>query len=374
MTVLQRERMKHPMFEYHLLLAATVFLFAIGLIMVASASSVYSYQVNGSSYSLALRQALFGGIGCLSMWYASNMKVSTIRRLSTLVLLGVIASLVLVLVIGTSVNGQQNWIEIWGPFRFQPSEFAKLAIVVWGAHILALKWPLLNQPIHLMVPYALVCVLVIVLIGLEGDVGTAIVMGPIMASPLFFVGAPKRWFVGIAVLALVAIAVMTKAAPYRIARFTSWRNQGVDEQGAGYQLFHGQLALGSGGWTGLGLGASREKWGTLPEAHTDFIYAILGEELGILGTLTVLLLFMVIAIVAVRVARNSRDHFVQLTSMGIAVWIMTQMIVNIGAVLGVMPITGVPLPLVSYGGSSLIPTLIAMGVLMAFAKPDESAL
>jgi cell division protein FtsW len=152
-----------------------------------------------------------------------------------------------------------------------------------------------------------------------------------------------------------------------MARFTSWLNPSADPQGTGFQLIHGMQALGSGGILGQGLGGSREKWGTLPEAHTDFIYAVIGEELGLFGTVTILLLFAAIAFIGLRIAKKSDDLFIELASFGIVTWLIWQMMVNIGAVLRIMPITGVPLPLVSYGGSSLIPTLAALGLLMSFA-------
>jgi cell division protein FtsW len=280
------------------------------------------------------------------------------------------ALLITVLIIGTSVHGQKNWIDFGGPFRIQPSEFAKLAIVMWGADMLDRKYHLLEQRSHLLIPVLPVSLTVLLLIVLQGDLGTAMVMMPIMASLLYFVGAPRRWFLIMGAAALAGIAALSIAAPYRIARFTSWLDPHADPQGTGFQVIHGQQALGSGGWWGVGLGGSREKWGTLPEAHTDFIYAVLGEELGIIGTVLVLLIFTAIAIVGLRIARGTNEAFIQIASLGIIAWIMTQLLVNVGAVLGILPITGVPLPLVSYGGSSLIPTLLAMGILMAFAKHE----
>jgi len=205
---------------------------------------------------------------------------------------------------------------------------------------------------------------------LQGDLGTAMVMMPIMASLLYFVGAPRKWFAAMAAAALAAIAALSIAAPYRMARFTSWLDPFADAQGTGFQVIRGQQALGSGGWWGVGLGGSREKWGTLPEAHTDFIYAVIGEELGILGTMAVLILFVTIAIIGLRIARSTNEAFIQIAALGIITWLVVQALVNIGAVLGILPITGVPLPMVSYGGSSLIPSLVAMGVLMSFAKHE----
>ncbi|MDP4589216.1 MAG: putative lipid II flippase FtsW [Candidatus Nanopelagicales bacterium] len=364
-------RLEHPMVHYQILLGATGFLLTMGVVMVASSSSVFSYQQNdGNSWALATRQLIFAALGVFLMMAVSKMHVDSIRRWATLFMLGVGILLIAVLIIGTARYGQKNWIEFGGPFRIQPSEFAKLAVVLWGADILDKKYHLLEQRNHLLVPLVPVCLTVLVLIMLQGDLGTAMVMMPIMASLLYFVGAPRKWFVAMALAALSAIAALSIAAPYRMARFTSWLDPFADAQGTGFQVIRGQQALGSGGWWGVGLGGSREKWGTLPEAHTDFIYAVIGEELGILGTMTVLLLFVTIAVIGLRIARGTNEAFIQIAALGIVTWIIVQALVNIGAVLGILPITGVPLPMVSYGGSSLIPSLVAMGVLMSFAKHE----
>ena len=364
-------RLEHPMVHYQILLGATGFLLALGIVMVASASSVFSYQQNnGNSWALATRQLIFAAIGVFLMIAISKMHVDSIRRWAPMFMVVVGALLIVVLLVGTAVHGQKNWIDFGGPFRIQPSEFAKLAIVMWGADILDRKYHLLEQRNHLLFPVLPVCVTVLALVVLQGDLGTAMVMMPIMASLLYFVGAPRKWFLVMGAVGLAGIAALSITAPYRLARFTSWLDPYADAQGTGFQVIHGQQALGSGGWWGVGLGGSREKWGTLPEAHTDFIYAVLGEELGIIGTILVLLIFTAIAIVGLRIARGTNEAFIQIAALGIVAWIVTQALVNIGAVLGILPITGVPLPLVSYGGSSLIPTLLAMGILMAFAKHE----
>lgn len=364
-------RLEHPMLNFHILLGATGFLLSLGIVMVASASSVFSYQQNnGNSWALATRQLIFAIIGVMLMIAVSKMHVDAIRRWAPLFMAIVGILLVVVLVVGTAVHGQKNWIDFGGPFRIQPSEFAKLAIVMWGADMLDRKYHLLEQRQHLLMPVLPVTFIVLVLVVLQGDLGTAMVMMPIMASLLYFVGAPRKWFLVMGGVGLAAIAALSIAAPYRMARFTSWLDPYADAQGTGFQVIHGQQALGSGGWLGLGLGGSREKWGTLPEAHTDFIYAVMGEELGIFGTVSVLILFTAIAIVGFQIARKTNEAFIQIATLGIVAWIITQALVNIGAVLGILPITGVPLPLVSYGGSSLIPTLLAMGILMAFAKHE----
>lgn len=367
-----QERLAHPMANYVILLGSTLLLLSLGLVMVTSASSVFSYELTGSSYSLALRQLMFGALGLALMWHVSNMRVVVMRRWVYPIMLFALSTLVLVLIIGSSVNGQKNWIELFGPFRFQPSEFAKLAVVIFAADLLARKYDKLDEVRHLMIPLVPLYAVILLLILIEGDLGTAMVITPIMMAGLYFVGAPAKWFGAVFALGICGIALLTYAAPYRMQRFTSWLHPGADPQGTGFQVTHGQRALGSGGLWGAGLGGSKEKWGTLPEAHTDFIYAVVGEELGLLGTLSVLFLFIAIAVTGIRVARMANDPFVQLASLGVVAWLVTQMMVNVGAVLGLLPITGVPLPLVSYGGSSLVPTMIALGMLMAFAKPDHA--
>ncbi len=363
------EHLEHPYAHYNLLLGATLFLSVLGLVMVTSASSIYSYQINdGNSWAIALRQAFYAVVGVGVMVWIQRVPLVKIRRFIPVFMLFVLVLLVLVLIIGTAKSGQRNWIEFGSFARIQPSEFAKLAVVLFAADMLERKSHLLNYRSELMRPVGWLFLIILVLILLEGDVGTSIVIVPIMLAAFYLIGAPMRIFVAIAALGIAGIAALTAIAPYRMARFTSWINPQADPQGAGFQLIHGQQALGSGGLWGRGLGGSREKWGTLPEAHTDFIFAVIGEELGILGTLSVLFLFFLIAFVGLRIARNTDDLFIELASFGIVVWLIWQMMVNIGAVLRLMPITGVPLPLVSTGGSSLIPTLAALGLLMSFAK------
>jgi cell division protein FtsW len=296
------------------------------------------------------------------------MPISRIRALTPIFMAGCVVALGAVLVIGSSVNGQRNWIDFGGPFRLQPSEFAKLGVILWGARVLSNKYHLIEQTLELTVPLIPMYGLVLALILAEGDLGTAMVMTPIMAAPLWLVGAPKKWFKWGGIVGLLAIAGFTLAHPYRMQRFASFLRPNQDLGGINFQVHQGLWALGTGGWSGLGPGASRQKWGSLPEAHTDFIYAVLGEEMGLVGTLLTLGLFAALVFTAVRIARQSNDRFVQLVSFGIATWIATQVAVNIGAVLRLAPVTGVPLPLVSYGGSSLIPTLLGMGILMSFAR------
>jgi cell division protein FtsW len=369
-TVSPRSLLAHPRADYYLILGSTLMLLILGLVMVLSASSVIAYQNSGNAYSYFARQATWAGVGLVLLFVAARSPIAWWRRTAYLLLFVVFALLVAVLIpgVGTAVNGQRNWIDIGGPFRLQPSETAKLVLVVWGAAVLATKGRLIREPMHLAVPLLPVAAGILALVLAGGDLGTALVLAAIVTGLWWVVGAPMRVFVAIAAVGLAGIAALSVAAPYRLDRFSSWLNPEADYLGAGWQAVHGKFALASGGWWGLGLGASREKWGGLPEAHTDFIFAIVGEELGLVGTLTVLLLFSALIFAAVRVALRAGDDFVRIAAAGIAIWIAFQAVVNIGAVLGLLPITGVPLPLVSYGGSALLPTLAGIGLLLAFAR------
>lgn len=365
--------LNHPLSTYYLLLGTTLLLLALGLIMVLSASSIESFRVFGSAYTLVQRQALFAGIGIVAMLFAARTSVQFWRGFAVPLFLLAFGLLVAVLVIGVEVAGQRNWIEIFGPFRLQPSEFAKIALVVWGASVLSQPRRELDTWRGLLLPLLPVAAVMMVLVLLEGDVGNTLMLAAITAGILFAAGAPMRLFAMLGGVGLLAIGLLTLAAPYRMQRFTSWLSPGSDPLGVGWQVTQGQYALGTGGFWGVGLGASREKWGSLPEAHTDFIFPVIGEELGLVGTLTVLLLFGILAFAIFRLARRTDDPFVRLASTGVGAWIVVQAVINIGAVLGLLPITGVPLPLVSYGGSSLVPTLVALGMLMAFAKAEPDA-
>lgn len=368
-----RERVvDHPLSSYYLLLGSTLLLLALGLVMVLSASSIESFKVFGSAYTVAQRQAMFAVLGVVLMLVATRAPVAFWRGLAWPSLIVAFLLLVAVLVpgVGVVVNGQRNWIDIVGPFRLQPSEFAKIALVLWASDLLARKWNLLTRWSHLLLPLLPVAGLMMVLVLAEGDFGNTFLLALILCGILFAAGAPLRLFAALGAFGVAAMVALSVAAPYRMDRFRSWLDPAADRLGDGWQLTQGQYALGTGGWWGVGLGASREKWGSLPEAHTDFIFPVIGEELGLVGTLTVLLLFATMAYAAFRISRRAGEPFVRLASAGVGTWVVVQAITNIGAVLGLLPITGVPLPLVSYGGSSLVPTLLALGMLMSFARND----
>lgn len=368
-----RHALDRPLTAYYLLLGSSALLLTIGLIMVLSASSVYSYEQNGNSYAIVERQLLWVLIGIPCAWVASRLPHSALRRFAWL---GVVVSIVLLALtqvgLGRTVNGNTNWLGV-GPFVVQPAEIAKLAIVLWAAHVYARKEKRLGSLHEVFVPVVPGMMLVVALVVVGRDLGTALVLMAILLAMLWVVGAPGRLFsVSLTVIAVVAIWLASTSTERR-ERLTNFADPFKDYHNAGWQPAHGLYALSHGGVFGQGIGASQQKWGNLPEAHTDFIFAVLGEELGLIGTLLVIGLFLTIAYSAIRVASHTRDPFVRYTTFGIVVWLLGQMIINVGMVLALLPVIGIPLPLVSYGGSALVPSLVALGLLVGFARREPEA-
>jgi cell division protein FtsW len=332
---------------------------------------------SGVSFDVVTKQAIWVAIGIPVVVVASRLPVAAFRLLAYPALLGAVVLLVAVLVpgLGVTLNGATRWLDLGGPVTIQPSEFAKLGLVLWGADLLARKHRhrTLDSFRRILVPLVPVSLVVLGLIEREHDLGTSLVVIAIVLALLWFAGAPARLFSLLVVAVGVGVTLLAISEPYRLRRLLDFGHPFDDLHHTGWQAGQGIYALGSGGWWGVGLGGSREKWGYLPEAHSDFIFAIIGEELGLLGTLMVLLLFAVLAYAGIRVAQRSRDMFVRLTASAVVAWIMVQALVNIGAVIGLLPITGIPLPLISAGGSSLLPTLFALGMLMALARHEPAA-
>ena len=370
--------LQKPLASYYLVVVSTGLLLAIGFVMVLSASSVRAYSTYGNAYAIAIKQGVFLAIGLPALWLASRVKPKVWRALGLPLLVGSIGLLVVVLVpgIGRNVDGATRWIPAPGGFNVQPSELAKLGIVLWGSDLLVRKRKLLGDWKHLLIPLVPVVGVVAVLVMLEPDMGTTIVVGSILMALLWVVGAPARIFAGLLTVALTLGSLLAVTEPYRLERLTHFTDPCSTSQRleGGYQACQGLQALGTGGWFGLGLGASREKWsGGLPNPYTDYVYAIVGEELGLLGTLTVLVLFATLTFAGIRIAKRTKDPFSRLAATGITIWIAAQALVNMGTVVGLVPITGIPLPLISFGGSALIPTLVGLGMLLSFARAEPGA-
>jgi cell division protein FtsW len=369
-----RRAWDRPLTAYYLIFGGSLLITVLGLVMVYSASQITALQMSLPGSYFFRKQLLAAVIGGGLLYAASRMPVKLHRALAYPILAGAVFLMALVQVpgIGMAVNGNQNWISLGGSFQIQPSEFGKLALVLWGADLMARKQDkkLLTQWKHMLVPLVPVAFLLLGLIMLGGDMGTAIILTAILFGLLWLAGAPTRLFVGVLSLAAVIGVVLIQTSPNRLDRFACVGSTDVTRC---WQAVHGIYALASGGLFGSGLGASVEKWGQLPEAHTDFIFAVTGEELGLAGTLSVLALFAALGYAGIRVAGRTEDPFVRYAAGGVTTWITVQAVINIGAVLGLLPIAGVPLPLFSYGGSALLPTMFAIGLLIAFARDEPAA-
>jgi cell division protein FtsW len=365
-----------PLASYYLVIGASVLLLGLGLIMVLSASSVTSYTSSGSSFTIAERQGVWMAIGLPVLLIGAWLPVRAYRLLGYPLLLLSFALLVLVLVpgVGVNVSGATRWIDLPGGLQIQPAEPAKLALVLWGADLLARKEKRLTQTRHLLIPLVPIALAMCVLVMAQPDMGTTIVLVLIMLAMLFTAGASLGVFARIGVFLGVGLGALAVTEPYRLARLTGFRNpcSAKIAQSIGYQACQGLYALSSGGWFGLGLGASREKFGYLPNQYTDYIFAIIGEELGLLGTLLVLGLFALLGYAGIRIAQRCPDRFSQLAAAGVTAWLLGQALVNMAAVVGLLPITGIPLPLVSFGGSALVPTMFGIGMLISFARREPA--
>ncbi|MEU1122726.1 putative lipid II flippase FtsW [Streptomyces sp. NPDC005899] len=372
-----RRAWDRPLTAYYLILGSTLLITVLGLVMVYSASMIKALELAKPATYFFRKQFLAAVIGAALMLLAARMPVKLHRATAYPLLMGTVFLMVLVQVpgIGKSVNGNQNWIYLGGPFQLQPSEFGKLALILWGADLLARKQDkrLLTQWKHMLVPLVPVTFMLLGLIMLGGDMGTAIILTAILFGLLWLVGAPTRLFAGVLSVAGLLVFLLIRTSPNRMSRLSCMGVSEPGPDGSCWQAVHGIYALASGGWFGSGLGASVEKWGQLPEPHTDFIFAITGEELGLAGTLSVLALFAALGYAGIRVAGRTEDPFVRYAAGGVTTWITAQAVINIGAVLGLLPIAGVPLPLFSYGGSALLPTMFAAGLLIAFAREDPAA-
>jgi cell division protein FtsW len=367
------QTLDRPLTSYYLLLTASALLLTIGLMEVLSASSVDGYENHGSSYYWFLRQLTWVVLALPVAFVATRMPHRVLRWFAWPGLAVAVVLLALTQTsLGVAVNGNQNWLQL-GPLRIQPSEIAKLAIILWCSQVYARKERLLDDWRHTLVPVLPVSVLIVGMVVLGGDLGTALVLMAIVLGMLWVVGAPARLFVGSLVTVGVLALYLATTSAERLQRLTNFADPFKDYQGAGWQPAHGLFAMSSGGILGKGISASQQKWGALPEAHTDFIFAVLGEELGLVGTLLVLGLFLTIAYAGIRVALRTQDPFVRYMSAGITIWLTSQMIINVGMVLALLPVIGLPLPLVSYGGSALLPSLVALGLLLSFARSEPGA-
>jgi len=355
------------------IVAVVVVLNVIGLVMVLSASSVESLRTYGSSWFFFQRQIAWVTAGALMFVLGARFDHRRLRQLAVPMLLLAVVLLILVLVpgFGVTVYGSRRWLGS-GAVRFQPSELAKLALAVFVAHLFTRHAELRRPGIS---PYPALLVLggFVVLVMAEPDMGTALVMSMMVLAMAFIAGSSLKTMAGVALSGVSLALAVGMVAPYRRARLMSFLHPFNDHTNAGYQVVQSLVGVASGGPFGVGLGASRAKWGFLPNAHTDFIFAIIGEELGLLGTVLVVALFAALTVLGVRTALRAPDRFSALLAAGITTWIAGQAAINIGAVIGLVPVTGVPLPFVSFGGSALLFTMAAAGILVNIASRSRVA-
>jgi cell division protein FtsW len=368
--------LERPLASYYLVLGCTLLLLGVGLMMVLSTSTAYDLDQGLPAYSMFEKQLLGAVAGLLLMWLAAKSPPRLFRAFAYPLLLTAVAGLVLVLLFGREIDGAKRWLTVAGT-QVQPSELAKLALVLWGADLLARKEKLaqLTDWRHILVPLLPGAVVMCLLVMIGKDLGTTFLLVVIFLTLLWVIGAPGKLIFGMVALMVFALLMLVAVHPYEWARISSF----LSSQSPScrsltcYQLVQGKDALGSGGFFGVGSGASRAKWGYVPNSPTDFIFAILGEELGLAGTLCVVVLYGGLAFAGLRIARRVPDTFSRLAAGAITLWLTVQALVNMGAVLGLLPITGVPLPLISAGVSSLIVTMAALGMLMSFARAEPGA-
>jgi len=347
-----------------------IILAGIGVVMVYSASSIVAADRYGDAAYFLKRQLIWVALGGAAMLLTQRIHYAAFRRFTPFILLCAVAALALVLFpgIGRVAGGARRWLAFGGPFSFQPAEAAKLAMALYLANFLANRGSQLRDFRRAVLPPLLITGLIFGLILAQPDLGSAMMIGLLTMSMLFLAGARIIHLAGLAALGIPGVLVAILGEEYRRQRLLAFLDPWADPRGAGFHIIQSLLALGSGGILGMGLGNSRQKFFYLPERHTDFIFSILGEELGLIGTAAVIVLFAVFAYRGFRVARRAPDQFGSLLASGITTMIVIQAVLNIGVTTGVLPITGVPLPFLSFGGSSLLFTMIASGVLLNISQ------
>lgn len=356
-----------------LLLVDVILLCVMGLVMVGSASSVVSISTYGTPWAILIREAMWMAIGAVALWLAVRLDFRKLRRWSPLILLVTFGLLFVVLVPGLGVHamGSSRWVG-FGQFRLQPSELMKLALTLFAADFIARRLDEDAADRRIIGPLLIVTGFACVLILAQPDMGTAMVLG-FIALALLFVSGVRLGPVMKVMAALAGLALLVAvASPYRRARLLSFMDPSAHSSGSGYQVMQSLIGLGSGHLVGSGLGGGQAQWGFLPNAHTDFIFSVIGEQLGIVGAVLVLFLLGSFMWLGIRAAVQSPDRFGALLSLGLVAWVGAETLINIGAVVGVLPVTGIPLPFISFGGSSLVITMVAAGILINVARQGEA--
>lgn len=345
----------------------------VGLVMTLSASTVFSMAEAGSPYAVFTKQLIVAVAGVGAMALASQIPYGVWRRLGWVVLAAAFALLVAVLAFGVERFGAKRWFE-FGFGQVQPAEFAKFGILLVSAAVLERRWRQLDDVRLVMVPLiAPIYVVIAVLLLLQPDLGSALVIGVLVLSLLFLAGTRLRHLAMIAGAAVAGLVVLVLTAGYRLQRLTTFLDPAADREGDGYQIWQSLIAIGSGGVTGRGLGGSRQKWSFLPNAHNDFVFSVVGEELGLVGSVALLLLVLALVVCFARAAARAPDLFGRLVAAGAAVVIALPTILNVAGVTSVLPLDGVPLPFMSAGGSNMLVLLALTGIVLSIARAGDRA-
>ncbi|QLL05514.1 putative lipid II flippase FtsW [Mycobacterium vicinigordonae] len=363
-----------PMTSFHLIIAVTALLTSLGLIMVLSASGVHSYGNDGSAWVIFGKQVLWTIVGLIACYAGLRMSVRFIRRIAFMSYAVTCVLLVLVLIpgIGNLANGSRKWFVVAG-FSMQPSELSKIAFAIWGAHLLAARRGERASLREMLVPLVPAALISLGLIMAQPDLGQTVSFGIILLGLLWYSGLDLRLFVSSLGMVVAAGAVLAMSAGYRSDRVRSWLDPENDPMDTGYQARQAKYALAHGGIFGDGLGQGVAKWNYLPNAHNDFIFAIVGEELGLIGAVGLLGLFGLFAYTGMRIARRSADPFLRLLTATTTLWVLGQAFINIGYVIGLLPVTGLQLPLISAGGTSTAATLFMIGIMANAARNEPEA-
>ncbi|RJF43038.1 cell division protein FtsW [Actinomyces sp. 2119] len=358
---------------YYALLLSTLVLLTLGLVMVFSVQSVTVAATGGNPYTDFAKYLVFAVVGVVGMLALSRVPLSWFPRLAWVMLVLTMGMQLLVFSpVGVNVYGNRNWIQVPGIGTAQPSEPMKLALALALGTLVA--WYAQGRRGRAVMAGWVMVALAVLSVMAGQDLGTVIVLVLIVAGALWVGGLARRWFAALGCLGLLLFMTASLLSVSRRARILAWlRPDGADPTGVGYQPRHGQWALGTGGWFGVGPGSSRQKWGYLTQADSDYVFAVLGEEFGLLGTLTVIALFAVIGGCCLRTMRRHTDPCVVATASAIGAWVVGQALINMMVVTGILPVLGLPLPLVSRGGTALVSVLLAMGVLLAFARHEPGA-
>jgi cell division protein FtsW len=359
---------RNPATTFKTFIFVSLGILIFGDIMVFSAAQVTGLTIGGNSFTISGKQIVLSILSLIGAWVIAQIPIQNVKKIARVALFLALGFMLLLFPFGVDINGNKNWVSV-GPLDFQPSEVAKVLLIIWAAAMIE-KNAHNPRQIFFQLSFGFSLVLGIVLLG--GDLGSAVVIGLILATLVYLAGAENKLIGILGGLGILGVAGLIAIQPYRIARFTAFIHPFADDiyKNAGWQPAHSLMALGSGGLFGSGIGSSKQKWGNLAEAHTDFIFGVIGEEFGLLGTIATLIAISLLVICIIKIALSAKDTFSRYLGLGIAFWIGFQSLINLASATSLIPVVGVTLPFISYGGSSLLALVGALGFVAGIALRD----